>query len=280
MKLVSFRQGARASYGAVAGDKIADFGKIAGASAPDLKSAIAQNLLTKLHAAAKPEIPLADVTLDLVIPNPEKIICVQLNYDMSGKGGTTRESEYPVIFTRFTDSHVAHGQPIILPRDSGFLDFEGELAAIIGKPGRHIPQAEALSHVAGYTCYNDGSIRDWQRHTHQFTPGKNFPNTGSYGPWMVTADEIPDPKKCTIVTRLNGQEMQNASVGGMYFPTEELVAYISGFTSLAPGDIIATGTPAGVGFRRDPQVYMKAGDVLEIEISHIGILKNAIIAEK
>src|SRR5262249_7223674 len=150
---------------------------------------------------------------------------------------------YPVIFTRYADSHVAHGEAIVKPASSDFLDYEGELAVIIGKPGRHIKQSEALSYIAGYTCYNDGSVRDWQRHTHHFTPGKNCPKSGSYGPWMMTADEIPDPRKCQIITRLNGREMQNASVGSMYFPTEELVAYISTFTNLNPGDIIATGTP-------------------------------------
>ena len=237
-------------------------------------------MLKSLAEKAKPEIAFSDVKLDLVVPNPDKIICVQLNYDMSGKGNTTRESEYPVIFTRYADSHVAHNEPIVNPASSNFLDYEGELAVVIGKAGRHIPQDRALSHVAGYTCYNDGSVRDWQRHTHQFTPGKNFPKSGSYGPWMLTADELRDPRQCRIVTRLNGQEMQNASVGTMYFPTEELIAYISTFTALNPGDIIATGTPAGVGFRRDPQVYMKPGDVLEIDISPIGVLRNPIIAEK
>ncbi len=280
MKVISFTHNGRAGYGALIGDKIADFSKVGGADAPDLKTAITKNLLATLAKDAKPDLALADVTLDLPVTNPDKIICVQLNYDMSGKGRTEKESEYPVIFTRYTDSHVAHGADIIKPASSDFLDFEGELAVIIGKTGRHIPKDKALSYVAGYTCYNDGSVRDWQRHTHQFTPGKNFPKSGSYGPWMLTPDELPDPRQCRIVTRVNDKEMQNDSVGNMYFPTEELIAYISTFTTLNPGDIIATGTPGGVGFRRDPQVYLKVGDVLEIDISPIGVLRNPIAAEK
>ncbi len=280
MKLVSFRHSGRDSYGVVIGDKIADLGKIAGATAPDLRTAIAKTLLSELAAAAKPELAVADVHLQLPITNPDKIICVQLNYDMSGQGKRVKESQYPVIFTRFTDSHVAHGEKIVNPASSENLDYEGELAVIIGKGGRHIKREDALSHAAGYTCYNDGSVRDWQRHTHQFTPGKNFVASGSYGPWMVTADEIPDPSKLTLITRLNGEEVQHDSTGQMYFPTDELIAYISTFTNLSPGDIIATGTPAGVGFRRNPPIYLKPGDVLEVDISGIGVLKNEIVREK
>src|SRR5262249_4318419 len=154
---------------------------------PDLKSAIAQNLLKDLAHQAKPEIALNAVTLLLPITNPAKIHCVGLNYQMHVNETGRSDSKYPVMFTRFTDSHVAHGQPIIRPFVSSSYDYEGELGVIIGKHGRHVSEKDALSYIAGYTCYNDGTIRDWQSHTHQFTPGKNFPSTGSYGPWMVTA---------------------------------------------------------------------------------------------
>lgn len=279
MKLVSFRHAGRDSYGAVEGDKIADFGAVAGARAPDLKAAIAQDLLGELAKTAKAEIAFSSVKLLPTIPNPAKIICVGLNYQAHVNETGRKDSKYPVMFTRFTDSHVAAGEPMVRPKVSGHFDYEGELAVIIGKGGRYIEEADALKHIAGYTCYNDGSIRDWQGHTHQYSPGKNFPSSGSYGPWMVTADEIPDPTKLTLVTRLNGQEVQRTTTDLLIFPIPELIAYISGFTPLAAGDIIATGTPGGVGFKRNPPLYMKAGDVVEVDISSVGVLKNPIVNE-
>lgn len=150
---------------------------------------------------------------------------------------------------------------------------------VIGRPGRHIPESTALAHIAGYACYNDGSVRDWQRHTHQFTPGKNFPATGGFGPWLTTADEVPDPFALTLITRLNGQEVQKAGTDLMIFDLKQLIAYISGFTKLNPGDVIITGTPGGVGDKRNPPLYMKPGDVAEVEISGVGLLRNPVIAE-
>jgi 2-keto-4-pentenoate hydratase/2-oxohepta-3-ene-1,7-dioic acid hydratase in catechol pathway len=280
MKLVSFRDGSRDSYGALVGDKIADFGKEAGAKAPTLKAAIAQNLLATLNNSVKPEIPLASVKLLPVIPNADKVLCVGLNYKAHVEEAGRSDSKYPVMFTRFNDSHVGANEPMLRPKVSTHFDYEGELAVIIGKPGRYIAKADALKHVAGYSCYNDGSIRDWQGHTHQFIPGKNFPSSGSYGPWMVTADEIPDPSKLTLITRLNGQEVQRTTTDLMIFPIPELIEYISGFTTLNSGDVIATGTPGGVGFKRKPPLYMKAGDVVEVDISSVGVLKNPIVDEK
>jgi 2-keto-4-pentenoate hydratase/2-oxohepta-3-ene-1,7-dioic acid hydratase in catechol pathway len=159
------------------------------------------------------------------------------------------------------------------------VDFEGELAVVIGRGGRRIPRERALGHVAGYSCYNDISIRDWQRHTSQFTPGKNFPRTGGFGPWIVTADGIPDPQSLDLTTRLNGQVMQHASTAQMIFAVAEIIEYLSAFTVLSPGDVIASGTPGGVGARRDPQVFMKAGDVVEVEISAIATLRNTMTPE-
>ncbi len=160
------------------------------------------------------------------------------------------------------------------PRISTNVDYECELAVIIGKGGRYIDADAALDHVAGYTCFNDISIRDWQRHTSQFIPGKNFPRTGALGPWMVTKDEIPDPHNLAIKTRLNGKVLQDANTSQLIFRIPELIAYISSFTTIAPGDIIATGTPAGVGFARNPPIFMKAGDVVEVDIEGIGVLRN------
>jgi 2-keto-4-pentenoate hydratase/2-oxohepta-3-ene-1,7-dioic acid hydratase in catechol pathway len=166
-----------------------------------------------------------------------------------------------------------------LPNESTELDYEGELAVVIGTGGRRIPVEKALDHVVGYSCYNDGSIRDWQRHTSQFTPGKNFPHTGSFGPWLVTTDEIPDPSSLTLTTRLNGEVMQYATTDMMIFTIPELINYISTFTSLEPGDVIVSGTPGGVGSRRDPPIFMQSGDRVEVEISSIGVLANPIELE-
>ncbi len=279
MKIVTFRDGSRESYGAVVGDKIADFGKVAGAPR-DLKAAIAQNALTSLNAGAKPEIALASVTLLPVVPNAGKVLCVGLNYKAHIEEAGRSDSAYPPMFTRFNDTHVGQGAPMVRPEASTHYDFEGELAIIIGKPGRYITKADSLKHIAGYSCYNDGSIRDWQMHTHQWIPGKNFPASGAFGPWMVTADEIPDWTKLTLITRLNGQEVQRTTTDLMVYPIPDLIEYISGFTTLNAGDVIATGTPGGVGFKRKPPLFMKAGDVVEVDISSIGVLKNPIVDEK
>jgi len=181
-----------------------------------------------------------------------------------------------VIFLRVADSQLAHGEDIVRPGVSERLDYEGEIAIVIGKGGRHISEADSWSHIAGYSCYNDGSVRDWQLHTSQWAPGKNFWKTGAFGPWMVTADEIAPGQKMTLVTRLNGQEMQRATTDMMVHSIPRQIAYISAFIPLEPGDVIVTGTPGGVGNKRTPQVFMKPGDVCEIEVDAIGVLRNGI----
>lgn len=226
----------------------------------------------------------ADTSLDQVeftslIPAGNKVICVGLNYaDHVAESGRAVAS-YPTIFHRFPDAQVGHGQNMILPGVSSKFDYEGELALIIGKAGRHIRPEKAHEHIAGYSCFNDGSIRDWQKHTTQFTPGKNFKASGALGPWLVTADEIADPSMLTLETRVNGVVMQRDVTSKLIFDIPALVAYISTYTELAPGDVIATGTPSGVGSARDPQSFLKEGDVVEVEISSIGILRNNIVAE-
>jgi 2-keto-4-pentenoate hydratase/2-oxohepta-3-ene-1,7-dioic acid hydratase in catechol pathway len=202
-----------------------------------------------------------------------------LNYKSHVEETGRADSEKPAIFARFASTQVGHGQPMIAPKVSGAFDYEGELALVIGKPGRHIPRARALEHVAGYACYNDGSVRDWQRHTQQWTPGKNFPASGAFGPWMVTADEIPDPSRLRLSTRLNGQTVQDTGVDLLIFTIPEIIEYISIWSDLAPGDVIVTGTPGGVGFKRNPPLFMKPGDTVEVEVSSVGILRNPIIAE-
>jgi 2-keto-4-pentenoate hydratase/2-oxohepta-3-ene-1,7-dioic acid hydratase in catechol pathway len=281
MKLATFEQNGRQSYGVVDSEKIIDLGPSIGGQYPDLRSILAADALgavtDALEAGGSGEYALDDVRLLPPIGNPDKIICVGLNYESHRKETGRPVVEYPTLFTRFANTQIGHGAPIHAPKESTSVDYEGELAVIIGKPGRHIAESEAMEHVAGYSCYNDVSIRDWQRHTSQFTPGKNFAATGPFGPWMVTSDEIPDPSTLTLETRLNGERMQHATTDLLIFTIPVLIKYISTFTRLEPGDVIVSGTPGGVGFKRDPQVFMKNGDRVEIEISGIGVLANPVI---
>ena len=188
-------------------------------------------------------------------------------------------TEQPTFFQRFADSQVGHGQLLLRPRESTQLDYEAEIAVIIGKPGRRISREDAAQHVAGYACYNDGSVRDWQRHTTQFAPGKNFYRTGGFGPWMVTSDEIPFGTLMTLSARLNGQVMQQATTDMMLHDIARQIAYVSTIAPLEAGDVIVTGTPGGVGARRNPPVWMKDGDVIEIEIDRVGVLRNTIAVD-
>ncbi|MGX0890720.1 2-keto-4-pentenoate hydratase/2-oxohepta-3-ene-1,7-dioic acid hydratase in catechol pathway [Pseudomonas sp. ADAK2 TE3594] len=282
MKLASFIVQGRSTYGVVNGDQVVDLESLKHTFGTDLKQAIANNRLADLTSvvlASLPRIPLAEVTFLPVIPNPGKVLCIGINYATHVRETGREMPTYPMIFTRFADSQTAHLQPIIRPKASHKLDFEGELAVVIGKPARHVKQADALDYVAGYACYNDGSVRDWQKHTIQFIPGKNFPNTGGFGPWLVTSDEIGDPQDLELTTRLNGEVMQHTSTSDMIFDVRTLIEYCSTFTELAPGDVIVSGTTGGVGAFREPPVWMKPGDEVEIEISRIGILRNSIVDE-
>lgn len=283
MKLASFIVQGRSTYGVVEGDQVIDLESVKPTFGTDLKQAIANNRLGELTSvvlANLPRIPLAEVTFLPVIQNPGKVLCIGINYATHVRETGREMPTYPMIFTRFADSQTAHLQPIIRPKASHKLDFEGELAVVIGKAARHVTQADALDYVAGYACYNDGSVRDWQKHTIQFVPGKNFPNTGGFGPWLVTSDEIGDPQDLELTTRLNGEVMQHTSTSDMIFDVRKLIEYCSTFTELAPGDVIVSGTTGGVGAFREPPVWMKPGDEVEIEISRIGILRNSIADEQ
>ncbi|MEC9345657.1 MAG: fumarylacetoacetate hydrolase family protein [Pseudomonadota bacterium] len=281
MRLMSFTKDGKAGFGAVSDGGVVDLGPLMGGIA-DLKGLIAAGATgaaARATAGRKPDFALDAVSFLPVIPNPDKIVCVGLNYD-DHRIETGREpTGYPVLFPRFANCQVGHGQAMVKPRNSDMLDYEGELAVIIGTACRHVPQADALSKIAGYACYNDGSVRDFQSHTHQFLPGKNFTATGAFGPWMVTADEIPDPTALTLTTRLNGQVMQNAKTDQLIFSIPYLIAYITSFMELVPGDVIVTGTPTGVGFKRNPPVFMKGGDTVEVEISGVGTLVNPLVNE-
>ena len=280
MKLISFLHHNTPSYGIVQGDDVLNLTPLLGAQAPDLKSLITHNMLdqaAKALASHKPDLKLADLHLLPVITNPNKIVCVGLNYADHVRETGRELTESPALFLRVSESQIGHGQNIVRPPESHRLDYEGEIAVVIGKGGRRISEADSWSHIAGYSCYNDGSIRDWQVSTTQWTAGKNFWRTGGFGPWMVTADEIKPDQKMTLITRLNGQELQRATTDMMIHSIPRQIAYISTFIPLEPGDVIVTGTPGGVGNKRTPQVFMKPGDVVEIEVDAVGILRNGIV---
>lgn len=268
-----------ASYGVVEGDTIRDAGAGLRAKYPDLKAVIAADAIGELRSADGESLAADSVSFIPTIQNPDKIICIGLNYLGHIKETGRDRPEYPSIFTRYPSTVVGHDQPMIRPKASDKFDYEGEFAVVIGKRGRAIAKDKAFDHVAGYTGFNDGSIRDYQRHTTQFWGGKNFDRSGSMGPWIVTPEELGDVDSQTLVTRLNGEVMQETSIGDLAFKVPDLIAYVSTITELLPGDIIATGTPSGVGFFRDPKVFMKAGDRIEVEISGIGTLRNAIADE-
>ena len=281
MKLATFKVRETATWGMIEGDFALDLGSVLSDRFPDLKSLIAQRGYREAReaSASARRYSLEEVDWLPVVPNPEKIFCVGLNYETHRKETGRSEVVHPTIFIRFANTQTGHLTNIVRPRVSTHLDFEGELALIIGKPGRYISRDRAFDHIAGYACYNDGSVRDWQHHTHQFTPGKNFPRTGSFGPWMVTPEELPDLGARPILTRLNGEIVQQATLGQMIFDIPTLVEYCSSFNPLEPGDVIVTGTPGGVGVKRVPPLWMKPGDVVEVEIEGIGILRNGIADE-
>jgi 2-keto-4-pentenoate hydratase/2-oxohepta-3-ene-1,7-dioic acid hydratase in catechol pathway len=279
MKLVTFEARGKTSYGTLTDDRITDLGSSLGQRYPDIRAVLEAGALPELAktaAAASSTLALADVKLLPVLTNPQKIFCVGLNYKTHVVETKRGDSEYPSIFTRFADTLVAHNAPLIKPTISKRFDFEGELAIVIGKGGRNITQAHAMDHIAGYACFNDGSVRDWQRHTHQWTPGKNFPGTGAFGPCLTTPDEVGDLNAQTITTRLNGQVVQQASLSDLIFTLPVIIEYLSSFSPLMPGDVIATGTPGGVGDKREPPLYMWDGDVVEVEITRIGLLRNVV----
>lgn len=282
MRLMSFEKDGKASYGVATDNGVIDLGARIGAEYPTLLSLVQGNgqaAAAKAAAGQGDDFAQSDVTFLPVIPQPPKIICVGLNYDDHRIETGRQPSGYPVLFPRYANCQVGHGQAMVKPRNSDRFDYEGEMAVIIGKPGRHLTQEEALDHVAGYSCYNDGSVRDFQGHTHQFLPGKNFTATGAFGPWMVTSDEITDPSTLTLTTRLNGEVMQHADTDHMIFNVPFLISYISSFMALEAGDVIVSGTPGGVGDRRNPPVYMKGGDTTEVEITGIGTLVNPVVNE-
>ncbi|MEY4733205.1 MAG: hypothetical protein RLZZ464_1271 [Pseudomonadota bacterium] len=280
MKFLSYSHQGQASWGLATDTGVVS---LSSANYPTLRSALAAGMLDKLGAAAQGQpdtCSLDQITYLPVITDPGKIICIGHNYEEHRVETERDKTENPTVFLRVADSQTGHLQPLLMPPESDHFDYEGEIAVVIGKGGRRIARDQAWEHVAGYSAYNDGSVRDWQRHTTQFTPGKNFVGTGAFGPILVTRGEIADGEELSLTTRLNGQVMQHATTAMLIFPIPRLIEYVSTFTTLAPGDVIVSGTPGGVGARRQPPVWMKEGDLVEIEVSKIGVLRNRVEREK
>ena len=281
MKLMMFEAEGSPRLGVVDGNVVAD---VSAAGYPDLEAVMAEGTkaldAVRAQAGSAPTRPLTDVRPALPIPSPRKFVCVGLNYALHAREGGHDMPTYPSFFLRVPTSLVAAEAPVVLPRASAQLDYECELAIVVGKRGRHISEADALGHVFGYTAFNDVSVRDFQRKTSQWTPGKNFDGTGPLGPWVVTADALPPGASgLRITTRVNGETMQDSNTEDMIFSTARIISLLSEFMTLEPGDIIATGTPSGLAHARKPPAWMKSGDIVEVEIEGIGVLRNPIVAE-
>ena len=279
MKLLSFAADGKEWFGALRDDGVVTLNnKVA---QPNLRAALAAGNLDDMRNIAQhtaPDRNLGDLKFLPVIPQQEKILCAGINYRSHAAEMARELPKQPSMFIRFADTLVGHGGELIRPKVSDNFDFEGELAVVIGKGGRHIPAERALEHVAGYTCFVDGSVRDYQKFS--VTSGKNFPGTGPLGPWLVTRDEIPDPARLTLVTRLNGKEVQRSTTDLLIYSIAQIIAFCSDFTALSPGDVISTGTPEGVGHSRKPPLWMKPGDALEVEITGIGVLRAHVVDER
>jgi 2-keto-4-pentenoate hydratase/2-oxohepta-3-ene-1,7-dioic acid hydratase in catechol pathway len=276
MRLASFTIDGDPKYGIVTDEGVVDLTQYVGY--PDLKAIIADNAIDHIaaYAHSSPTYDLSQVTWLPVIPNPGKIVCIGVNYENHRSETANAKVSYPAMFLRTLESQTGHQSAILRPFESHTLDYEAEVALIIGKEGRRIQRHEAWDYIAGYSCYNDASLREFQRHTSQYTAGKNFPGTGAFGPWMVTTDEIPPDTVLTLTCHLNGELMQKATTDQMIFGIPAIIEYVSTVTPLQPGDVVVTGTPGGVGARRTPPVWMKPGDTVTVSVDRIGVLENTI----
>lgn len=285
MRFLSYLVEGEMRYGAVIGEGVVDLSNLLGSKFPDLRSLIAGDGLEAARKAAagqKPDYALGDLTLLPPIPEPEKLWCIGVNYmDRNAEyKDNSALPKYPSLFVRNPSSVVGSGQPIEKPKVSEQLDYEGELVIVIGRQGRHIPRERAWDHIFGMTLCNEGSVRDWLHHgKFNVTQGKNFDRSGSIGPWIVSSDECDPRGPHDIVTRVNGEVRQNDSTERLMFPFDFLLAYLSTFATLKPGDMIATGTPTGAGARFDPPRWLKPGDLVEVQSSKIGTLRNTVVAE-
>ncbi len=279
VRLASFELDGRPAFGVISDDGAHD---LSGGPHGDLVAAVAAGDDLARRAATIPATSLDELTWLPPIPRPARILCVGLNYrnHVEESASIASAADLPTIFTRFPSSMVGHGRPVVAPAASDTFDYEGEVAVVIGHGGRHIDPAVALDHVLGLTPFMDGSVREFQHHTSQFTPGKNFDDSGSFGPWITTLEEIDDLRAVTVTTRVDGEQVQHAPVADLITPIADVIAYCSTFTRLEPGDVIATGTPGGVGVARDPQLFLRSGMTVEVEVSSVGTLSNPVVAER
>lgn len=284
MKFLSYEHARSISFGAVVETGVVDLGKQY-PDVADLRAAIRAERLEEMAEtarAATPDCQIDDIAYLPTIPNPEKVICIGVNYANRNAEykDNTNAPKYPSVFMRTRESLTGHEQPLMDPPESDQLDYEGEIVIVIGKEGRRIPKNDAHEYVAGLTIMNEGSVRDFLRHAKfNVTQGKNFERSGSLGPWMVTPDELDPMSELQVKTRVNGEERQNDVTGNLMFDFRYLISYLSTFYRLRPGDIIATGTPNGAGARFDPPKYLKDGDIVEVEVPGIGILRNSVVTE-
>ena len=285
MRLITFSHNGQEQIGVRNGDNIMPVARLSPNFASDIVSLLRREQLSELITTAQEfdgsGIPLDEIHYLPLLPRPGKIVCIGRNYAAHAAEGGAETPSYPEIFFRGATSLVAHQAPIIRPKCSDKLDFEGEFAFVVGKTCRHATLENSLEHIAGYTLFNDATIRDYQRFSTQWTIGKNFDGTGAFGPELVTRDELPDGLQgLSLVTRLNGQEMQNGRINDLVFPVRQLIVLLSECMTLEPGDVVVTGTPSGVGFARKPPVWMKAGDEIEVEVAGLGRLRNYVQNEK
>jgi len=280
MKVASFTSDGRDSYGVETKNGIVEASPEFRAQYPDLRAVLKADVLAELAVDANGEsIDVASIEYLPTIPNPDKIICIGINYRPHLEEMGRSPPDHPVIFVRFAGGQVGHEQPIVKSRATEQYDFEGELGVVIGRPARHVSRDAAFEYIAGYTCFMDGTARDWQKHTTQFTPGKNFQHSGAMGPTLVSRDEVPDVTNLALQTRVNGVVMQEGRLNELIFDIPNLIEYLSTFTELLPGDVIATGTPGGVGAARTPPVWLADGDEVAVDISGIGVLVNQVRAD-
>lgn len=278
MRLASYSRNGLRTWGVVVPDGVVDARTSTGYES--IAAMLAAGATERLARAAEgPVTPLSEIRWLPVIPKPANIFCIGHNYEEHRVETRRDPTKHPTVFLRNAASQIGHEAPLVRPLESTWLDFEGEIAVVIGKPGRRIPVDDAWGHVAGYAPYNDGSVRDWQRHSTQWSPGKNFEGTGAFGPWMTLRGSIADGEELVLETRVNGKVVQHASTQQLIFPIPVLIAYLSTFTTLQPGDVIVSGTPGGIGLTRNPPEFLQPGDVVEVEVSKVGVLRNTVQQE-
>ncbi len=280
MKVASFTSDGCDSYGVETENGIVEASPEFRAQYPDLRAVLTADALAELAVDVNGEsIDVASIDYLPTFPNPDKKICIGINYRPHLEEMGRSPPDHPVIFVRFAGGQVGHEQPIVKSRATEQYDFEGELGVVIGRPARYVSRDAAFEYIAGYTCFMDGTARDWQKHTTQFTPGKNFQRSGAMGPTLVSRDEVPDVANLALQTRVNGAVMQEGCVSELIFDIPYLIEYVSTFTELLPGDVIATGTPGGVGAARTPPIWLADGDEVAVDIAGVGVLVNRVRAD-